>query len=43
MKAIMSLYFLSQRYELDYVLLINVENDINHASLDTIQARHQNH
>ena len=42
MKATMSYYFLSQRYELDYVLFINVENDINYASHDAIYVMHHN-
>ena len=42
MKATMSYYFLSQRYERDYVLFIIVENDIIHASTDAIYATHHN-
>ena len=38
----MSYYFLSQRQERDYVLIINVENDIQHASLDTTYGTHHN-
>ena len=41
MKA-MSSYFISQRYESDYVSIINVENDIDHASFDAIHATHHN-
>ena len=40
MNAIMSYYFLSQRYEHDYVLFIRVENDLKHASPDAIHATH---
>ena len=40
--AIMPYYFLSQRYERNYVLFKNVEKDFNHASLDAIQTAHHN-
>ena len=40
MNALMSYYFLSQRYERDYVLFKNVENDIRHVSPDAIHATH---
>ena len=33
MNAIMSCYFISQQYERDYVLFVNVENDVKHASM----------
>ena len=36
MNAIMSYYFLSQRYERDYVIFINVESDMIHASRNAI-------
>ena len=42
MKAIIAYYFLSQRYERNYALITNMKNDINHASLDAIQARYHN-
>ena len=38
MKAYMSYYVLSQRYECDYVVFINVKIDNNHAALDAVQA-----
>ena len=40
MTAIMSYYFLSQRYERDYVIFINVENDFKHTSFDVVHATH---
>ena len=43
MNAIMSYYFLSQRYERNYVQFKNVEIDIRHASLDAIHATHLSH
>ena len=43
MNAIMSYYFLSQRYERDFVIFINVENDMIHASPNAINATHLSH
>ena len=43
MNAIMSYYFLSQRYERDYVLLIKTENDLQHAPPDAFHATHLSH
>ena len=43
MNAIMSYYFLSQRYERDYLLIIKMENDLKHASPDAIHATHLSH
>ena len=40
MNAIMSYYFLSQRYQRDYVLSIKEENDLKHVSPDAIHATH---
>ena len=39
----MSYRFLFLRYELDYVLLVIVENDIKHAPINAIYAAHQSH
>ena len=43
MNAIVSYYFFSQRYELDYVLFIKVESDLEHASPNAIHAKHRSH
>ena len=43
MNAIMSYYFLSQRYERDYVLFIKVKNDLKQASPDASHATHLSH
>ena len=40
MNAIMSKHFPSQLYERDYVMLIKVETDPEHASPDAIHATH---
>ena len=42
MNAILASYFLSKRYERDYVIFINVENDIKHAPINAIHATHLN-
>ena len=34
----MQYYFLTHRYKRDYILIINVENDANHASFDVVHA-----
>ena len=39
----MSYYFLSQRYEHDYVLFGKTENDLKHTSPDAIHATHLSH
>ena len=39
MKATMSYYFLSQRYEREYVKFKNVENGIKRAPIKTIHAK----
>ena len=43
MNAIMSYYFLSQRYERNYVPFMKVENDLKHASTDANDATHLIH
>ena len=40
MNAIMSYYFLSERYERDYVFFLNWENDIKHALINANYATH---
>ena len=40
MKAFISYYFLSQRYELADVLFVKMENDLKHGSPDAIHATH---
>ena len=39
----MSYYFLSERYERDYVLFLKVEKDLEYASPDAIHAMHPSH
>ena len=41
MNAIMSYYFLSQQYERDHVIFINVENDMMHASINATHLSHE--
>ena len=43
MNGIMSFYFLSQRYESDYLLFIKVQNDFKNTSPDDIHATHLSH
>ena len=43
MNAIMSYYFLSQRYEREYSLFKKVENDLKHDSLNAIHATPLSH
>ena len=40
MKATMSFYFISQQYERDYVIFMNVENDSTHTSPNAIRGTH---
>ena len=41
-RAIMYYYFLSQRYELNFLFFTDVNNDGNHTSLDAIHAMDHN-
>ena len=43
MNAIISYYFHSQRYEREYVNIINVENEMIHATPNAIHATHHSH
>ena len=43
MNAIMCYYFVSQRYERDYELFIEIKNDLKHATDDAVHATAMQH